>query len=71
MESAVLGVILDSSVIIEAERQQFNVAQFLKQITPRVGDREAALSSIIVAELVGPSLDLDSVVLPVTHFRSR
>jgi hypothetical protein len=28
MESAILGVILDSSVVIEAERQQLNVAGF-------------------------------------------
>ena len=52
MESAVLGVILDSSVVIEAERQHLNAAQFLKQIVQRIGEREAALSSITVAELV-------------------
>ncbi len=52
MESAVLGVILDSSVIIEAERQHLNVIQFLKQITRTIGEREAALSCVTVAELV-------------------
>ena len=52
MESAVLGVILDSSVVIEAERQQLNVAQFLKQIVQKIGEREAALSAITVAEMV-------------------
>src|SRR5215469_14724026 len=52
MESAVLGVILDSSLVIEAERQQLNVAHFLKQIAQTVGEQEAALSSITVAELV-------------------
>ena len=52
MESAILGVILDSSVVIEAERQQLSVAQFLKQIVQKIGEREAALSSITVAELV-------------------
>ena len=52
MESAVLGVILDSSVVIEAERQHLNAAQFLKQIAQKIGEREAALSSITVAELV-------------------
>lgn len=52
MESAVLGVILDSSVVIEAERQHLNVAQFLKQIGQTIGEREAALSCISVAELV-------------------
>ena len=42
MESAVLGVILDSSVVIEAERQHLNVAQFLEQIAQTIGEREAA-----------------------------
>ena len=49
MESAILGVILDSSVVIEAERQQLNVVQFLKQIVQNIGEQEAALSSITVA----------------------
>jgi tRNA(fMet)-specific endonuclease VapC len=52
MGSAVLGVILDSSVAIEAEPQQLNVARFLKQIVQKIGEREAALSAITVAELV-------------------
>jgi hypothetical protein len=52
MESAALGVILDSSVVIEAERQHLNVAQFLRQIGQTIGEREAALSSITVAEPV-------------------
>jgi tRNA(fMet)-specific endonuclease VapC len=52
MEPTALGVILDSSVVIEAERQQLNVARFLKQIFQTIGEREAALSSITVAEPV-------------------
>jgi predicted nucleic acid-binding protein len=51
MEPANLGVILDSSVIIEAERQHLNVGQFLKLVVQRVGEMEAALCSITVAEL--------------------
>jgi hypothetical protein len=52
MESAILGVILDSSVVIEAERQHLTVGQFLKQIVQKIGEREAALSSTIAgAEL--------------------
>lgn len=51
MESAVLGVILDSSIVIEAERQQLDVTQFLKHIAQRIGEREVALSPITVAEL--------------------
>ena len=51
MEPADLGVILDSSVVIEAERQHLNVAQFLRQVMEKVGERPAALSCISVAEL--------------------
>lgn len=51
MESARLGVILDSSIIIEAERQRLDVARFLKLVTERIGEREAALCAISVAEL--------------------
>ena len=51
MEAARLGVILDSSVGIEAERGQLNVVQFLKHIVPKIGEMEIALRSITVAEL--------------------
>ena len=51
MEPAILGVILDSSITIEAERRQLNPAQFIKEILRRVGEREAALSSVTVAEM--------------------
>jgi tRNA(fMet)-specific endonuclease VapC len=51
MEPTILGVILDSSVVIEAERQHLNTANFLKLIAAAVGEREVALSSITVAEL--------------------
>ncbi len=51
MEPASLGVILDSSVAIEAERQRLDVTGFLKHITARIGEREAALCAISVAEL--------------------
>jgi tRNA(fMet)-specific endonuclease VapC len=52
MEAAILGVILDSSIVIEAERQHLNAAQFLKQIIGKIGEMEVALCSITVAELV-------------------
>jgi tRNA(fMet)-specific endonuclease VapC len=51
MEPATLGVILDSSVVIEAERRHLSVAQFLKQIVLKIGETEAALCSVTVAEL--------------------
>jgi predicted nucleic acid-binding protein len=52
MEPANLGVVLDSSVVIEAERQRLDVVRFLKYISTQIGEREAALCSISVAELV-------------------
>ena len=51
MEPADLGVILDSSITIEAERQELIVAQFLRRIIQKIGERQAALRSITVAEL--------------------
>jgi tRNA(fMet)-specific endonuclease VapC len=51
MEPAILGVVLDSSVVIEAERRRLDAAQFLKHIAAQIGEREAALCSISVAEL--------------------
>ena len=51
MESAVLGVIIDSSVAIEAEGERLDVGGFLKRIAGAVGEREAALCSVSVAEL--------------------
>ena len=51
MEPSILGVILDSSIMIEAERQRLDVARFLKHIATKIGEREAALCSISVAKL--------------------
>jgi len=51
MESAVLGVIIDSSVAIEAERDRLDVAGFLRRIAGILGEREGALCAVTVAEL--------------------
>ena len=51
METDILGVVLDSSVVIEAERKRLEVAAFLNHIVTQIGEREAALCSISVAEL--------------------
>jgi tRNA(fMet)-specific endonuclease VapC len=51
MESAHLGVILDSSVLIEAERQRLDLPQFLERVTAEVGVCEVAICAISVAEL--------------------
>jgi tRNA(fMet)-specific endonuclease VapC len=52
MESALLGLILDSSVIIDAERKGQTVEDFLEQIRQSAGEVEIAISAVTVAELV-------------------
>jgi predicted nucleic acid-binding protein len=52
MESALLGLILDSSVIVEAERKGQTVEQLLEQVRGSVGEVEIAICSVTVAELV-------------------
>ena len=47
-----MGVILDSSIAIAAERRGDTVARLLKQVASTFGDQEAALSSIGLTELV-------------------
>jgi len=51
MAPANLGVVLDSSVVIEAERLRVDVGRFLRHLTNRIGEREAALCSITIAGL--------------------
>ncbi|MBM3747686.1 MAG: type II toxin-antitoxin system VapC family toxin [Acidobacteria bacterium] len=51
MEPTVLGLILDSSVVIEAERQRHTVPQLLRWVFHAVGEAEVAICSITVAEL--------------------
>jgi hypothetical protein len=51
MESLFLGVVLNSSILIEAERQHLLVAQFLDSLAPVIREREAALRLIGIAEL--------------------
>jgi hypothetical protein len=50
MEPDYLGVVLDSSIMIEAERQRLDVARLLKLVSERIGEREAALCAISVGE---------------------
>jgi tRNA(fMet)-specific endonuclease VapC len=47
-----MGVILDSSVVIAAERQGATAADLTKRIASVVGDQEAALSAVGFTELV-------------------
>jgi predicted nucleic acid-binding protein len=52
MESAVLGVVLDSSVVIVAERKNLSVPQLVEAIQTAHGEIDLSLSPITVAELV-------------------
>jgi tRNA(fMet)-specific endonuclease VapC len=47
-----MGLILDSSVVIAAERRGDTVEQLIEQIVNRIGDQEAALTAIGLTELV-------------------
>jgi tRNA(fMet)-specific endonuclease VapC len=52
MESAVLGVVLDSSVVITAERRSLAVPKLIEVIQTVHGEIEVSLSPVTVAELV-------------------
>ena len=47
-----MGLILDSSVVIAAERRGDNVAQMLKGIVAATSDQRAVISSVGLTELV-------------------
>lgn len=47
-----MGLILDSSTLITAERKGETVTEFLKQVFARLGDQDAAISSVALVELV-------------------
>src|SRR5713101_2800395 len=52
MESTVLGVVFDSTVVITAERRNLAVPQLVETIQSAIGEIEVSLSPITVAELV-------------------
>jgi tRNA(fMet)-specific endonuclease VapC len=47
-----MGLILDSSVVIAAERRGYTVEKLIEQVVAGVGDQDAALSSIGLTELI-------------------
>jgi len=51
MEPAVLGVVLDSSVLIAAERRKLTAAEAVESIQKRIGDVPLALSVVTIAEV--------------------
>jgi tRNA(fMet)-specific endonuclease VapC len=52
MESARLGLILDTSVLVAAERRGLSVDQLLEEVRTNLGEVEIAVSAITIAELV-------------------
>jgi tRNA(fMet)-specific endonuclease VapC len=51
MEPTFLGLVVDSSVVIEAERNRLTVEDLLTGIRQRFGEVEIVISAITVAEL--------------------
>ncbi len=51
MEPTILGLVLDSSYIIEAERKRQTVEEFLSGIRQVFGEIEISISAVTVAEL--------------------
>ncbi|HEV2278291.1 MAG TPA: PIN domain-containing protein [Acidobacteriaceae bacterium] len=51
MESAVLGLVLDSSVLVAAERAQITTPEAIRKVRAAVGDVDIVISALTVAEL--------------------
>ena len=51
MEPAILGLVLDSSVLIAAERRKQTPAQIIEDVVKKVGAVPIILSSLTVAEI--------------------
>jgi tRNA(fMet)-specific endonuclease VapC len=51
MESSILGLVVDSGVLIAAERRNMTAAQAIEDIHNRVGECPIVLSAITVAEI--------------------
>lgn len=47
-----MGIILDSSVVVRAERQRVPVKRFLRDLLSDTGDQKAALSAVGLTELM-------------------
>jgi len=51
MESALLGVVLDSSVLVAAERKKLTTPEVIRSIRESIGDVPIVLCALTVAEL--------------------
>lgn len=47
-----MGIILDSSIVISAERRRETIAQLFRNIVTATGDQEVGLSSVGLTELI-------------------
>ncbi len=52
MDSTLLGLVLDSSAVIAAERKKQPIADFIEALLAAHGPVELSLSPVTVAELV-------------------
>jgi tRNA(fMet)-specific endonuclease VapC len=52
MEPALLGLVVDSSIVIDAERKHQTIEDLLTAIRQRFGEVEIVISAMTVAELV-------------------
>jgi predicted nucleic acid-binding protein len=52
LESAVVGLILDSSVIVAAERRGHSAVQILEDIRAAQGEIDVGISVVTIAELI-------------------
>ena len=51
MESAILGLVLDSSVLIAAERRKLTPAQAIEDVVKKIGTAPIILSALTAAEI--------------------
>ena len=51
MESAILGLVLDSSVLIAAERRKLTAAQAIENVQRAIGEAPVVLCAVTVAEI--------------------
>jgi predicted nucleic acid-binding protein len=51
MDSAILGLVLDSSVLIAAERRKLTAARAIETIQKTIGEAPLVLSAVTVAEI--------------------
>ncbi len=52
MESAQLGIVLDSSILIAGERRGHSVREILEYVANKCGDTEFGISVVTISELV-------------------